>query len=183
MNTAMLNKYWENKGQAIGKIDNNKLNTYWANKKPKKQRIVIVAPPEPEPVPEPVQTPQEIHANYISQQLAQILGEPNSSSLHQECKRKADIYFDVQIKNKRRFISDAFHNASAKVKKWLRKKNNKIQYLQPKRTYNRLSKVAIPATQQKYKSQHKLPADELLLQHAIKYGVRGFVGCSNKDIF
>ena len=176
MNTALLNKYWENKGLPIGKIDNNKLNAYWENKKPKKQRVIIVAPPEPEPEPEPIKTPQQIHAEYISQQLANLLGEASNNALHMECEHKAYIYFDVNIQNPRRFISDKFHNASKKVKAWFRKsKDNKIEYLQPKRTVNRLSKAVIPAPQQKYKSQHKLPADELMLQYVIKHGTKGFI--------
>ena len=99
-----------------------------------------------------------------------------SAQLHAEAKHKADIYFDVNIKNKRRFISPQLHNVRPEILKPVKKffKNNGITYLRDKFTRKTNSKIAIPAVQQKYKSQHKLPADELLLQHAIKIGVIGF---------
>ena len=99
-----------------------------------------------------------------------------SAQLHAEAKHKADIYFDVNIKNKRRFISPQLHNVRPEILKPVKKffKNNGITYLRDKFTRKTTAKIAIPATQQKYKSQHKLPADELLLQHAIKIGVIGF---------
>ena len=99
-----------------------------------------------------------------------------SAQLHAEAKHKADIYFDVNIKNKRRFISPQLHNVRPEILKPVKKffKNNGITYLRDKYSRKTNSKIAIPAVQQKYKSQHKLPADELLLQNAIKYGVTGF---------
>lgn len=99
-----------------------------------------------------------------------------SAQLHAEAKHKADIYFDVNIKNKRRFISPQLHNVRPEILKPVKKffKNNGITYLRDKFTRKTNSKIAIPAVQQKYKSQHKLPADELMLQNAIKYGVTGF---------
>ena len=99
-----------------------------------------------------------------------------SAQLHAEAKHKADIYFDVNIKNKRRFISPQLHNVRPEILKPVKKffKNNGITYLRDKFTRKTTAKIAIPATQQKYKSQHKLPADELMLQNAIKYGVTGF---------
>ena len=99
-----------------------------------------------------------------------------SAQLHAEAKHKADIYFDVNIKNKRRFISPQLHNVRPEILKPVKKffKNNGITYLRDKFTRKTTAKIDIPATQQKYKSQHKLPADELMLQNAIKYGVTGF---------
>ena len=99
-----------------------------------------------------------------------------SAQLHAEAKHKADIYFDVNIKNKRRFISPQLHNVRPEILKPVKKffKNNGITYLRDKFTRKTTAKIAIPATQQKYKSQHKLPADELMLQNAFKYGVTGF---------
>ena len=80
-----------------------------------------------------------------------------SAQLHAEAKHKADIYFDVNIKNKRRFISPQLHNVRPEILKPVKKffKNNGITYLRDKFTRKTTSKVAIPAVQQKYKSQHK----------------------------
>ena len=99
-----------------------------------------------------------------------------SAQLHAEAKHKADIYFDVNIKNKRRFISPALHNVRNEILRYVKKylKDNNIFYQREKYSRKTNSKIAIPAVQQKYKSQHKLPADELMLQNAIKYGVTGF---------
>ena len=99
-----------------------------------------------------------------------------SAQLHAEAKHKADIYFDVNIKNPRRYISPALHNVRSEILRYVKKylKDNNIFYQREKYSRKTNSKIAIPAVQQKYKSQHKLPADELLLQNAIKYGVTGF---------
>ena len=99
-----------------------------------------------------------------------------SAQIHAECKYKADIHFDVNIKNKRRFISPALHNVRNEILRYVKKylKDNNIFYQLEKYSRKTNSKIAIPAVQQKYKSQHKLPADELMLQNAIKYGVTGF---------
>ena len=99
-----------------------------------------------------------------------------SAQIHAECKYKADIHFDVNIKNKRRFISPALHNVRNEILRYVKKylKDNNIFYQREKYSRKTNSKIAIPAVQQKYKSQHKLPADELMLQNAIKYGVTGF---------
>ena len=116
-------------------------------------------------------TIEQLKKEFISQGYT-----AQSAQFHAECKYNADIYFDVNIKNKRRFISPALHNVRPEILKPVKKffKNNGITYLRDKFTRKTTSKVAIPAVQQKYKSQHKLPADELLLQNAIKYGVTGF---------
>jgi hypothetical protein len=51
--------------------------------------------------------------------------------LHAECKHSANVVFDVQIKNKRRFVSPAKHNASKKVITFINK-GGLIHYLQIK---------------------------------------------------
>ena len=99
-----------------------------------------------------------------------------SAQFHAECKYKADIYFDVNIKNPRRYISPALHNVRNEILRYVKKylKDNNIFYQREKYSRKTNSKIAIPAVQQKNKSQHNLPADELLLQNAIKNGVTGF---------
>ena len=83
-----------------------------------------------------------------------------SAQIHAECKRKADIYFDVSIKNKRRFISPAKHNASKKVVTYINK-GGKITYLKPKGTRKVHVKVAIPATiQTGLRPYHKLTPEQ-----------------------
>lgn len=95
-----------------------------------------------------------------------------SAQLHAECKHKADIYFDVNIKNKRRFISPQLHNVRPEILKPVKKffKNKGITYLREKFTRKTTSKIAIPATQQKYKCQHKLDAMDIALNNAMKKG-------------
>ena len=95
-----------------------------------------------------------------------------SAQLHAEAKHKADIYFDVNIKNKRRFISPQLHNVRPEILKPVKKffKNKGITYLRDKFTRKTTSKIAIPAVQQKYKCQHKLDAMDIALNSAIKKG-------------
>ena len=116
-------------------------------------------------------TIEQLKKDFISQGYT-----AQSAQIHAECKYKADIHFDVNIKNKRRFISPALHNVRNEILRYVKKylKDNNIFYQREKYSRKTNSKIAIPATQQKYKSQHKLPADELMLQNAIKYGVTGF---------
>ena len=99
-----------------------------------------------------------------------------SAQFHAECKHKANIYFDVNIKNKRRFISPALHNVRPEILKPVKKfiKNNGITYLRDKFTRNTKVKVAIPSPQYRHLSQHKLSPEDLTLQNALKYGVTGF---------
>ena len=116
-------------------------------------------------------TIEQLKKEFISQGYT-----AQSAQFHAECKYKADIYFDVNIKNPRRYISPALHNVRNEILRYVKKylKDNNIFYQREKYSRKTNSKIAIPAVQQKYKSQHKLPADELLLQHAIKIGVIGF---------
>ena len=116
-------------------------------------------------------TIEQLKKEFISQGYT-----AQSAQFHAECKYKADIYFDVNIKNPRRYISPALHNVRKEILRYVKKylKDNNIFYQREKYSRKTNSKIAIPAVQQKYKSQHKLPADELLLQNAIKYGVTGF---------
>ena len=99
-----------------------------------------------------------------------------SAQIHAECKYKADIHFDVNIKNKRRFISPALHNVGKDILRYVKKylKDNNITYLRDKFTRKTTSKVAIPAPQYRHLSQHKLSPEDLTLQNALKYGVTGF---------
>ena len=116
-------------------------------------------------------TIEQLKKDFISQGYT-----AQSAQFHAECKYKADIYFDVNIKNPRRYISPALHNVRKEILRYVKKylKDNNIFYQREKYSRKTNSKIAIPAVQQKYKSQHKLPADELMLQNAIKYGVTGF---------
>ena len=95
-----------------------------------------------------------------------------SAQFHAECKHKANVYFDVNIKNKRRFISPALHNVRPEILKPVKKffKNKGITYLRDKFTRKTTSKIAIPAVQQKYKCQHKLDAMDIALNNAMKKG-------------
>ena len=95
-----------------------------------------------------------------------------SAQFHAECKHKANVYFDVNIKNKRRFISPALHNVRPEILKPVKKffKNKGITYLRDKFTRKTTSKIAIPAVQQKYKCKHKLDAMDIALNSAIKKG-------------
>jgi len=99
-----------------------------------------------------------------------------SAQIHAECKYKANIHFDVNIKNKRRFISPALHNVRPEILKPVKKffKNKGITYLRDKFTRKTTSKVAIPSPQYRHLSQHKLSPEDLTLQHALKHGVTGF---------
>ena len=86
-------------------------------------------------------------------------------ALHAECKHRADIVFDTQIKNKRRFISPAKHNASKKVKTYLNK-GGTIHYLQPKRTRKATSKVAI-SQNAGLRPYHKLNAEQVCMYNQL----------------
>ena len=89
-------------------------------------------------------------------------------AMHAEAKHQADVVFDVQIKNKRRFISPAKHNASNKVKTFINK-GGKIHYLQPKGTRKTYIKVAIPATTQTgFRPAHKLTPEQAFALDAVK---------------
>ena len=87
-----------------------------------------------------MQTVEQLTANFKAEGYA-------NPAMHAEAKHQADVVFDVQIKNKRRFISPAKHNASKEVKTFINK-GGSIHYLQPKRTRKTYIKVAIPATTQ-----------------------------------
>ena len=96
----------------------------------------------------------------LKKEFIKIGHSERSAQIHAECKRKADIYFDVSIKNKRRFISPAKHNASKKVITYINK-GGKIIYLKPKGTRKVYVKVAIPATiQTGLRPYHKLTPEQ-----------------------
>jgi hypothetical protein len=85
------------------------------------------------------------------------------------------VYFDVSIKNKRRFVSPVLHNieqhiaSDAKKIKSFYKKGGRIHYLQPKRTRKTYIKVAIPATTQTgTKPQHKMTPEQAFALDAVK---------------
>ena len=102
-----------------------------------------------------MQTVETLKADFVAKGYSE-----RSAQIHAECKHKANIYFDVNIKNKRRFISPAKHNASKKVKTFINK-GGKITYLQPKGTRKSYSKVAIPAsTQAGFRPVHKLTPEQ-----------------------
>ena len=114
---------------------------------------------------------EQLKKDFISQGYT-----AQSAQIHAECKYKADIYFDVNIKNKRRFISPALHNVGKDILRYVKKylKDNNITYLRDKFTRKTTSKVAIPSPQYRHLSQHKLSPEDLTLQNALKYGVTGF---------
>ena len=100
-----------------------------------------------------METVEQLTASFKEQGYA-------NPAMHAEAKHQADVVFDVQIKNKRRFISPAKHNASKKVKTFINK-GGKIHYLQPKRTRKTYIKVAIPAsTQAGIRPAHKLTPEQ-----------------------
>ena len=100
-----------------------------------------------------METVEQLTASFKEQGYA-------NPAMHAEAKHQADVLFDVQIKNKRRFISAAKHNASKKVKTFINK-GGKIHYLQPKRTRKTYIKVAIPAsTQAGIRPAHKLTPEQ-----------------------
>jgi len=100
-----------------------------------------------------METVEQLTASFKEQGYA-------NPAMHAEAKHQADVLFDVQIKNKRRFISPAKHNASKKVKTFINK-GGKIHYLQPKRTRKTYIKVAIPAsTQAGIRPAHKLTPEQ-----------------------
>ena len=89
-------------------------------------------------------------------------------AMHAEAKHQADVVFDVQIKNKRRFVSPAKHNASKKVITYINK-GGSIHYLQPKGTRKTYIKVAIPAsTQTGFRPAHKLTPEQSFALDAVK---------------
>ena len=91
-----------------------------------------------------------------------------SAQIHAECKHQANVYFDVSIQNKRRFVSPAKHNASKKVKTFINK-GGKIHYLQEKGTRKVYVSVAIPAsTQAGIRPAHKLWPEEAFGFDAVK---------------
>ena len=51
-----------------------------------------------------------ISVEKLKKEFIKLGHSERSAQIHAECKRKADVYFDVSIKNKRRFISPAKHN-------------------------------------------------------------------------
>jgi hypothetical protein len=100
-----------------------------------------------------METVEQLTANFKAEGYA-------NPAMHAECKHSADVIFDVQIKNKRRFVSPAKHNASKKVKTYLNK-GGTIHYLQPKRTRKVYVQVAIPAsTQAGIRPHHKLTPEQ-----------------------
>ena len=100
-----------------------------------------------------METVEQLTASFKEQGYA-------NPAMHAEAKHQADVLFDVQIKNKRRFISPAKHNASKKVKTFINK-GGKIHYLQPMRTRKTYIKVAIPAsTQAGIRPAHKLTPEQ-----------------------
>ena len=102
-----------------------------------------------------MQTVEQLKNDFMAQGYKE-----QSAQIHAECKYKANIYFDVSIKNKRRFISPAKHNASKKVKTFINK-GGKIQYLREKGTRKTYIKVAIPAsTQAGIRPAHKLTPEQ-----------------------
>ena len=89
--------------------------------------------------------------------------------LHAEAKHSADVHYDVNIKNPRRYVSN--RNDNKAVKQYL-KNGGSILYLHPKRSRKSQSKVAIPQIPVvRYRSQHKLSPEELQIQQAIKLGL------------
>ena len=102
-----------------------------------------------------MQTVEQLKEEFVAQGYKE-----QSAQIHAECKYKANIYFDVSIKNKRRFISPAKHNASKKVITYINK-GGKIIYLKPKGTRKVHVKVAIPATiQTGLRPYHKLTPEQ-----------------------
>ena len=102
-----------------------------------------------------MQTVEQLKTDFMAQGYKE-----QSAQIHAECKHQADVVFDVQIKNKRRFISPAKHNASKKVITFINK-GGQIHYLQPKRTRKVYVKVAIPAsTQAGLRPHHKLTPEQ-----------------------
>ena len=102
-----------------------------------------------------MQTVEQLKDDFMAQGYKE-----QSAQIHAECKYKANIYFDVSIKNKRRFISPAKHNASKKVKTFINKggKNKYLREKGPRKTY---IKVAIPAsTQAGIRPAHKLTPEQ-----------------------
>ena len=110
-----------------------------------------------------MQTVEQLKNDFMAQGYKE-----QSAQIHAECKYKANIYFDVSIKNKRRFISPAKHNASKKVITYINK-GGTIHYLQPKRTRKTYIKVAIPATTQTgFRPAHKLTPEQSFALDAVK---------------
>ena len=111
----------------------------------------------------------------LKKEFIKIGHSERSAQIHAECKRKADIYFDVSIKNKRRFISPVLHNieqhtpVNIKKIKSFYKKGGKILYLKPKGTRKVYVKVAIPATTQTgLKPYHKMTPEQSFALDAVK---------------
>ena len=108
-----------------------------------------------------MQTVEQLTANFKAEGYA-------NPAMHAEAKHQADVVFDVQIKNKRRFVSPAKHNASKKVITFINK-GGQIHYLQPKRTRKTYIKVAIPAsTQTGFRPAHKLTPEQAFTLDAVK---------------
>jgi hypothetical protein len=105
-----------------------------------------------------MQTVEQLTANFKADGYA-------NPAMHAEAKHQADVVFDVQIKNKRRFVSPAKHNASKKVITFINK-GGSIHYLQPKRTRKATSKVAIPQIAG-LRPYHKLNAEQVCMYNQL----------------
>ena len=98
-----------------------------------------------------------------------------SAQIHAECKRRANIHFDVHIYNKRPFFSPLLHNIEqhneqdAKKIKSFYKNGGKIKYQQSKGNRKVNIKVAVPAsTQTGSKPQHKMTPEQAFALDAVK---------------
>jgi len=108
-----------------------------------------------------MQTVEQLTANFKAEGYA-------NPAMHAEAKHQADVYFDVSIQNKRRFVSPAKHNASKKVKTFINK-GGKIHYLREKGTRKVYVRVAIPATiQTGFRPAHKLTPEQSFALDAVK---------------
>jgi hypothetical protein len=117
-----------------------------------------------------METVEQLKTDFMAQGYKE-----QSAQIHAECKYKANIYFDVSIKNKRRFISPVLHNieqhtaSEAKKIKSFYKKGGQVHYLQPKGTRKVYVKVAIPATTQTgIRPAHKLTPEQAFNLDAVK---------------
>ena len=98
-----------------------------------------------------------------------------SAQIHAECKRRADIHFDVHIYNKRPFVSPVLHNieqhtkAHAKKIKSFYKNGGKIKYQHSKGNRKVNIMVAVPAsTHTGARPEHKLTPEQAFNLDAVK---------------